>query len=66
MGCILIWAPSWVQLLSLAACSYGTAAEVKMEPRVTKGRGRTGKCGKGIKVGALGRGTRQVLGFGKA
>ena len=36
MGCILIRAPSWMQLLSLAACSYGTAAEVRMEPSATK------------------------------
>lgn len=65
MGCILTRAPSWTQLLSLAACSYGTAAEVKMEPSAAKGRGRTGKCGKGFKAGVLANRARWALGFGK-
>lgn len=65
MGFILIQAPSWMQLLSLATCSYGTAAEVKTEPSATKGRGRTVKCGKGIGVGALAKGVRWALCFGR-
>lgn len=65
MGGILTRAPSWMQLLSLAACSYGAAAEVKMEPTAAKGRGRTVKCGKRIKVGTLANGARRAPGFGK-
>lgn len=60
MGCILIRAPSGMQLLSLPACGYGAAAEVRMESSATKARGRTVKCGKGIKVGALAKGLCQM------
>lgn len=60
------WDASSYRLLHGCSCRpWLLAAEVKVEPSAPKGRGRTVKHGRGFKVGALTKGARWALGFGK-